>query len=64
MVQGEHGNNIVDFYRVLKDVLEVGYTGANKKVLVFQCDWFDLSGRRGIQIDKDCELTRINVSRK
>ena len=64
VVQGEHGNNIVDFYGVLKDVLEVEYIGPNKKVLVFQCDWFDLSGRRGIQIDKDCELTNINVSRK
>lgn len=64
VVTGEHGNNIIDFYGVLKDVMEVEYLGANKKVLIFQCDWFNLGDKTGVQVDKECELTSVNVSTK
>ena len=64
VVKGEHGNNVIDYYGVLQDALEVEYLGTNNRVLVFQCDWFNLSDSNGMRFDKDCGLTSVNMSRK
>ncbi|KAL6523518.1 hypothetical protein OROGR_017121 [Orobanche gracilis] len=64
VVPGSYGNNMIDYYGVLQDVLELEYLGDGKRVLVFKCDWFKLDGPLGCQVDKECGLTSINVSRK
>lgn len=64
VVQGDHGENIIDFYGILQEVLEVEYLGENKRVLVFKCDWFRVGDGNGLQIDKESGVTSVNMSRK
>lgn len=64
VVKGEHGNNVIDYYGVLQDVIEVEYLGANNRVLIFQCDWFNLNDSNGMRCDTECELVSVNKSRK
>ncbi|KAL5760700.1 hypothetical protein ACOSQ2_019538 [Xanthoceras sorbifolium] len=59
LVKGEHRGKSIDFYEVLKDINEVSYLGQNK-VVIFKCDWWDLSGRRGIQIDEH-NIISVNI---
>ncbi|KAL5760668.1 hypothetical protein ACOSQ2_019506 [Xanthoceras sorbifolium] len=59
LVKGEHRGKSIDFYGVLKDIIEVSYFGQNK-VVIFKCDWWDLSGRRGIQIDEH-NIISVNI---
>ncbi|KAJ9538671.1 hypothetical protein OSB04_031404 [Centaurea solstitialis] len=47
VVRGDHGENVIDFYGILEEVLEVEYLGENKRVLVFKCDWFRVGDARG-----------------
>lgn len=46
-VEGEHNNDIIDFYGVLKEVVELRYR--SYRVVLFKFDWFD---SRHIQCDK------------
>ncbi|XP_071735655.1 uncharacterized protein [Rutidosis leptorrhynchoides] len=64
IVQGCHKTNIIDFYGILQEVLELEYLGDNKRVLVFKCDWFKIDDRNGLQVDKESRATSINTSRK
>lgn len=64
VVQGDHGENVIDFYGTLQQVLEVEYLGENKRVLVFKCDWFNVGDRTGLQIDKESRVASVNTSRK
>jgi hypothetical protein len=39
---GEHDNNGVDYYGILKEVIELQYLGhPMMSVVLFKCDWFD-----------------------
>ena len=64
VVQGDHGENTIDFYGILQEVLEVEYLGQNKRVLVFKCDWFNVGDRNGLQIDRESGVASVNMSRK
>ncbi|KAK3204594.1 hypothetical protein Dsin_018640 [Dipteronia sinensis] len=55
----KHVSKSIDFYGVLKDIIEVPYLGQNR-VVIFECDWWDLSGTRGILIDEH-NLISVNV---
>ncbi|KAK3206877.1 hypothetical protein Dsin_020923 [Dipteronia sinensis] len=59
LVKGEHAGKSIDFYGVLKDIIEVPYLGQNR-VGIFECDWWDLSGTKGILIDEH-NLISVNV---
>ncbi|XP_042950337.1 uncharacterized protein LOC122282453 [Carya illinoinensis] len=61
VVRGEHQSNPVDFYGVLKDIIELRYMGW-RKVYLFQCDWWDVGDKRkGIRVGD--HLTSLNTSR-
>ena len=64
VVKGEHGEDIIDYYGILQEVLEVEYLGENKRVLVFKCDWFKVDNKKGLQVDKESATISINMSRK
>ncbi|GJT07573.1 reverse transcriptase domain-containing protein [Tanacetum coccineum] len=64
VVKGEYGEDIIDYYRILQEVLEVKYLGENKRVLVFKCDWFMVYDKKGLQVDRESAAISINVSRK
>lgn len=63
VVQG-HGENIIDFYGILQEVLEIEYLGENKRVLVFKCDWFMVGDKKGLRIDKESKVRSVNTSKK
>ena len=64
VVQGDHEENIIDFYGILREVLEVEYLGENKRVLVFKCDWFNVGDRNELQIDNESGVASVNMSQK
>lgn len=47
VVEGEHEGQMIDFYGLLGEIIELSYLGKNQ-VILFKCDWFDLSNRSGI----------------
>ncbi|KAL3849603.1 hypothetical protein ACJIZ3_011485 [Penstemon smallii] len=61
VVEGEHHKNIIDFYGVLKDIIEVDYLRGGKRVLIFRCDWWSLKKSLGIWKDRDSNITSVNV---
>ena len=64
VVKGEHGNNVIDFYGVLKEIIEVRCWFGKKNIVLFKCDWWKLDDTAGMQIDKDWGITSVNSSRR
>lgn len=63
MVRGEDQSDSAPYYGVLTDIVELQYTEGNKIVL-FKCDWYDVS-REGIGYKRDRHgITSVNTSRK
>ena len=63
MVRGEDQSCNVPYYGQLTDIVELQYTKGNKVVL-FKCDWYNIS-REGIGYKRDRHGTTIvNTSRK
>ena len=61
MVEGNHGDNVIDFYGVVTDIFNLDYL-TQRRVVLFKCEWFDLSSRKSsIYIDGD--IISVNVSR-
>jgi len=47
-----------DFYGMLVDILELEYFGANNKVVLFKCDWYDTE--KGVRVHPRHGLVEIN----
>ncbi|KAK2633809.1 hypothetical protein Ddye_028601 [Dipteronia dyeriana] len=62
VVDGEHENATVDFYGILKDVIQLKYM-FNYQTVLFKCDWFDTNVKKK-RIQKDYNYTCIDVSHK
>ena len=58
VVQGEHNMKDIEFYGELKNFLVLHY-GQNR-VYLFECNWWDIEHRTGIQIDE--HFTSVNTS--
>ena len=56
-VEGEHCSELMDFYGILKEVIELSYRGRHQVVL-FKCDWYDCRYKRS-----DKFFTSINVKK-
>ncbi|KAL3849461.1 hypothetical protein ACJIZ3_011343 [Penstemon smallii] len=61
VVEGEHHKRIIDFYGVLKDIIEVDYLRGGKRVLIFRCDWWSVKKSLEIRKDRDSNITSVNV---
>lgn len=63
MTEGSHNGKDVDFYGVLKEVIELEYNSnlqVRRTVVLFRCDWFNLEGKtRGLRDDE--HFKSINV---
>ncbi|KAJ9544771.1 hypothetical protein OSB04_024478 [Centaurea solstitialis] len=64
VVRGDQGENVIDFYGILEEVLEVECLGENKRVLVFKCECFRVGDAKGLQINKESGGASVNMSRK
>ena len=51
LVKGDEITGNLDYFGVLIDIIELSYSGGNNVVL-FKCDWWDVSSKRGHSIDK------------
>ncbi|PIN23895.1 hypothetical protein CDL12_03376 [Handroanthus impetiginosus] len=52
-----------EFYGKLKEVVELEYPGRHeKKVVLFNCEWFDSLSRQGIRIHKEYRIVDIKQS--
>lgn len=60
VVRGEHQGEDIDFYGVVRDIIELSYLGGNR-VLLFKCDWWDLSKTKGMQKDEH-KFISVNVT--
>jgi len=60
VVRGKHGTSNIEFYGVLRNILELRYPGSNHLYL-FECDWWNTGSRTGMQMDQ-C-FTTVNTSR-
>lgn len=60
VVKGDDQSEDKDFYGVLVDIIELEYLYGNR-VFLFKCDWWDISRRTGIHVDK--YFTSVNVSK-
>lgn len=56
------GENEVDYYGLLAEVLELEYFGMGNKVVLFKCHWYDISDR-GVKVHPRFGLVEINVRR-
>jgi hypothetical protein len=64
MKGGEYDSNSVDYYGVLKEVLEVQYPGHPiMSVVLFKCNWFDPIPNRGTRVHPQYKLVDVNSRR-
>ncbi|CAI0559000.1 unnamed protein product [Linum tenue] len=61
VVEGNHLDEVIDFYGVLVDIVRLDYV-RDKQVILFKCEWFDVD-RRKSRIMKDGAITSIKVDR-
>ncbi|GLT52147.1 hypothetical protein SLA2020_255020 [Shorea laevis] len=56
----------LDFYGLLQEVIELQYIGSRHRqtVVLFKCDWYEISPARGIVVDRKHRLVDINPNRK
>ena len=63
MAEGSHNGKEIDFYGVLKEVIELQYPSSyqvRRTVVLFRCDWFNQVGKTvGLRVDK--HFKSINV---
>jgi hypothetical protein len=63
MTDGSHDGNDIDFYGVLKEVIELEYNSnfqVRRTVVLFRCDWFKLHGKT-VGLRDDGYFKSINV---
>ena len=63
MTEGSHDGNNIDFYGVLKEVIELQYNSnlqVRRTVVLFRCDWFKQEGKT-IGFRDDGHFKSINV---
>ena len=61
-VEGNHGDEIINFYGVINEFVQLDYV-KDRHITLFKCDWFDL-GKRNSGIQKDGNITSIKVTRR
>ncbi|XP_059285219.1 uncharacterized protein LOC132038584 [Lycium ferocissimum] len=65
-VKGGDGNQAgVDYYGVIKEILELEYSGGGKKsIVLFRCKWFDPTANRGTRVLKQYNIIEVNHTRE
>ncbi|WMV41418.1 hypothetical protein MTR67_034803 [Solanum verrucosum] len=54
----------IEYYGVIQEIIEVRYLGwPNKKIVLFRCEWFDLS-HRGTKVDHQHNIIEVKHTRK
>ena len=61
-VEGNHGEDVIDFYGVLTDIIQLDYV-KDRHVTVLKCEWFDL-GIKNSGIKKEGNIVSVRVTGK
>ncbi|WMV50470.1 hypothetical protein MTR67_043855 [Solanum verrucosum] len=65
MKGGDGNQDGVDYYGVLKEVLEMEYSGwPIKKIVLFRCKWFDPTPKRGTREIKQYNIIEVKHTRE
>jgi hypothetical protein len=63
MIAGTHGGKIVEFYGVLREVIELVYNSSlesHSTVVLLRCDWYNQVGKSiGINDDRHYKSIKI-----
>ena len=52
-----YGEDEIDYYGVVEDIIELSYVGNNNNVFVFRCNWFDPIN--GVRLDPSYKLVDV-----
>ncbi|KAL3633937.1 hypothetical protein CASFOL_022699 [Castilleja foliolosa] len=63
VVDANHGDNMIAFYGVLDDIIQLDYV-RDKRVILFKCDWFDLGRGKLTRIKKEGNIVSVRVDGK
>jgi len=55
LVRGNENTGNLDYFGVLTDITELGYSGGNN-VILFRCDWWDVYSR-----EEDIKKTNMDL---
>ncbi|CAH9127397.1 unnamed protein product [Cuscuta epithymum] len=59
------GDREDDFYGIIKEIIEISYPNSPfKKVVLFNCDWFDTSPNRGTRVDAEYGIVEVQCNRR
>jgi hypothetical protein len=62
MAQASHNNELIDFFRTLKEIVQLEYPDDDRSVVLFKCDWYKLDGKKTeLQYDGFCKSINIQV---
>lgn len=59
MVEGYHNNDVIEFYGIVIEIIELDYIKDNHVVL-FKAQWFNLGNKK--LVARDGKTTSINIS--
>ncbi|RDX90084.1 hypothetical protein CR513_28091, partial [Mucuna pruriens] len=57
-----YGENDLDYYGIIEEILELSYLGSQNKVFLLQCQWFDPIN--GVNVDERFGLVDVNPKSK
>ncbi|KAL3651956.1 hypothetical protein CASFOL_004958 [Castilleja foliolosa] len=63
VVDGNHGDNMISFYGVIDEIIQLDYV-RDRQVILFKCDWFDLGRKKLTRIKKEGNIVSVRVDRK
>ncbi|KAL3618854.1 hypothetical protein CASFOL_037302 [Castilleja foliolosa] len=63
VVDANHGDNMIAFYGVLDEIIQLDYI-RDKHVILFKCDWFDLGKKKLTRMKKEGNIVSIRVDGK
>ncbi|XP_028057181.1 uncharacterized protein LOC114261174 [Camellia sinensis] len=62
VVKGDHKGKPIDFYGVIREIIELKYLGGNS-VFLFKCNWWDVGNEKiGIKVD-EFNYISVNVTK-
>ncbi|CAL5349875.1 unnamed protein product [Camellia sinensis] len=62
VMKGDHKGKPIDFYGVIREIIELKYLGGNS-VFLFKCDWWDVGNEKiGIKVD-EFNYISVNVTK-
>ncbi|KAL3626909.1 hypothetical protein CASFOL_029220 [Castilleja foliolosa] len=63
VVDGNHGDEMLSFYGVLDDIIQLDYV-RGRQIILFKCDWYDLGKKKRTGLQKEGNIVSVRVDGK